>query len=66
MPYDLENNKGKQMIKPRTTAAIEMLWLDPMNKSMNVISYWVGLGPGKIRCKVINNTLGFGNKIGPK
>jgi hypothetical protein len=54
----------KQMLEFSSVGSARVTWNDPLNKSVNVRSYWSGMNSEvEFKVEVIESTLGFNNKI---
>lgn len=64
IPYTVDAADPKRMLQISPAATAETRWRDPKNRFVDVISYWSGTGiPTRLKCEVIESTLGFMNKI---
>ncbi len=67
IPYTVDQDDNKQMLRISSKAIAETRWRDPKNKHVTVVSYWSNLGvPCELKVTVLENTLGFANTLPPK
>ena len=67
IPYSVDPEDEKQMLKIAQQGTVEIRWRDPKNKAVTVVSYWSGMAPPfPVKVIVVESTLGFGNKPGVK
>jgi hypothetical protein len=65
IPYSIDPEDEKGMLKIEKEGIAEMRWRDPKSKAVTVVSYWSGMTPPfAVKVTVMESTLGFGNKIG--
>ena len=64
IPYSLDVDDDKEMLKIAEKGTVETQWRDPISKGVTVVSYWQEMSPpAPVKVTVVESTLGFMNKL---